>query len=444
MATIEETNLGEELDRQESTEEPTAETKIDAVDSEKTDHEPEVDEPEESVPPTAASPEEIEKPMKTPTKKTESKSPKKESPKKETPKRTPRNETFDENTDSVKPGAYDQPLVVEGKRERTKVTHFASTLTPKVESPKAEAMGGKGAGMALGDIASANEYITKKPTQDLKKLHKLLYLREGQAAHSIVFKKALRKFNGWWFTEKSDDWNKRVSYLQKLKVAEVKHLRAGVGLHHAAPTRDEEISNLMHFLLNPAGKSTQIEAEKKEKAKERKRKRQTKVKMPSKKRKLSGKSDSEDEEDDEDDKEEEEDEVSDDPPSDKEEKKKPTKKAAPKQTSAKKPAAKKSKEKIEDSDEEMEEEKNNKKGDSDTDDSSESGENKEKEKEDTAAPSDSHIEKTVRDLLKTFDLSQVSMKQMVQAVCDKFPDSDLEERKGFLKEMIKKLLSENE
>lgn len=29
------------------------------------------------------------------------------------------------------------------------------------------------------------------------------------------------------------------------------------------------------------------------------------------------------------------------------------------------------------------------------------------------------------------------MKQMVQAVCDKFPESDLEERKGFLKEMIK-------
>ncbi|CAJ0925817.1 unnamed protein product, partial [Mesorhabditis belari] len=174
MATIEETNLGEELDRQESTEEPTAETKIDAVDSRR----------------------------------------------------------------QITNQKWMSPKKV--KKRKDKGDTFASTLTPKVESPKAEAMGGKGAGMALGDIASANEYITKKPTQDLKKLHKLLYLREGQAAHSIVFKKALRKFNGWWFTEKSDDWNKRVSYLQKLKVAEGTFLRAGVGLHHAAPTRDEK------------------------------------------------------------------------------------------------------------------------------------------------------------------------------------------------------------
>ena len=43
---------------------------------------------------------------------------------------------------------------------------------------------------------SANEYISSTATVELKKLHKLLYSREGSAVHALLFKRALRDFNG--------------------------------------------------------------------------------------------------------------------------------------------------------------------------------------------------------------------------------------------------------
>ncbi|CAJ0577579.1 unnamed protein product, partial [Mesorhabditis spiculigera] len=348
-------------------------------------------------------------------------------------------------------GVLDKPLIIEGRRSRVKVDHFV-IATPKAEKQNVEDVAGKGAGMALGDISSANEYITKSRPADLKLLHKLLYRREGQAAHATIFKRALRQFNGWWFDEKSDEWQKRVDILNKMKLADVKKLRSGVGLHHAAPTREKEAENLMNYLLNPSGKSTQAEMAKKEK-KTAAKKRASKAKAtPAKRSKKAANSESEQSEDEPESEDNEEDYAAPTP-----KKRGPPKTASPKKTA-------KSKAKIDS--EEDSDSKSSDEGEDENDDSSvktetkstdekgdvkASGEEEDKEdeeekeaeeEEDPKRPNAALIRKAAGKLLKEFDLTQVSMRQMCDAVCEKFPDSDLVERKSFLKGVITEILQE--
>ena len=56
--------------------------------------------------------------------------------------------------------------------------------------------------------------ITKTKAEDLKLLYKLCY-ESSISVTSIVIKKGLRSFSGWSFTEDSDEFQKRVSQLER-------------------------------------------------------------------------------------------------------------------------------------------------------------------------------------------------------------------------------------
>uniref|UniRef100_A0A1I7XPQ2 DEK_C domain-containing protein n=1 Tax=Heterorhabditis bacteriophora TaxID=37862 RepID=A0A1I7XPQ2_HETBA len=81
-------------------------------------------------------------------------------------------------------------------------------------------------------------------------------------------------------------------------------------------------------------------------------------------------------------------------------------------------------------------------GESDDNDSDKKISTKGKTGTKKAYPSDLVLETVIRELLQIYDLSEVSMKQMCQKVIDKFPGSNLEERKLYLKEKIKAVLAD--
>ncbi|KHJ94152.1 DEK protein [Oesophagostomum dentatum] len=56
-------------------------------------------------------------------------------------------------------------------------------------------------------------------------------------------------------------------------------------------------------------------------------------------------------------------------------------------------------------------------------------------------PSEKELEKVIEELLATFDLAQVSMKQMCQAVIERFPGTNIGNRVDYLKSKIKQCLS---
>ena len=56
--------------------------------------------------------------------------------------------------------------------------------------------------------------ITKTKAKDLKLLYKLCF-ESSISVTSMVIKKGLRSFSGWSFTEDSDEFEKRVSQLER-------------------------------------------------------------------------------------------------------------------------------------------------------------------------------------------------------------------------------------
>lgn len=56
-------------------------------------------------------------------------------------------------------------------------------------------------------------------------------------------------------------------------------------------------------------------------------------------------------------------------------------------------------------------------------------------------PTDSELEKIVKDLLDGADLEMVTMKSVCKQVYDKFPEHDLTSRKDFIKETVRKVIS---
>ncbi|KIH57487.1 DEK protein [Ancylostoma duodenale] len=110
-------------------------------------------------------------------------------------------------------------------------------------------------------------------------------------------------------------------------------------------------------------------------------------------------------------------------------------------STAKTPTAKRSrKSKGSDEKKESETKETSPKTDSDSD-SSEAAKKKTKKTTKKNRPSEQELETVIEELLSTFDLAQVSMKQMCQAVIERFPGTNIGNRVDFLKSKIKQCLS---
>lgn len=74
----------------------------------------------------------------------------------------------------------------------------------------------EGPGTALGEIPRVEASITRFKNDDLKFLHRLLFNVQG---NKNLFKKNIRKFNGFAFDPDSDEHKKKVDFLKKTEVS---------------------------------------------------------------------------------------------------------------------------------------------------------------------------------------------------------------------------------
>lgn len=104
----------------------------------------------------------------------------------------------------------DQPLETEGKRERKNVQRFEEKSEPSSKVDFEE-----GSGTPLGEIPRVEASITRFKNEDLKFLHRLLFKVQG---NNKLFKKNIRKFNGFPFDKDSEEYKKKVETLKKAEV----------------------------------------------------------------------------------------------------------------------------------------------------------------------------------------------------------------------------------
>ncbi|KAL6732245.1 hypothetical protein Aduo_003025 [Ancylostoma duodenale] len=376
----------------------------------------------------------------TPTKEEEKKSPAKTSPKKSSVKKDNKKKENQENDEEAaeqeedehevemheqKKGIFDMPLEVEGKRERHKVERI-SIGTPSVKKAPTELKMGNG--VPLGDIAYIEDQLKKHSANELQVIHRFIY---GHVGKPTIIRREIRRFTGFAFEEDTPEFKHKVAYLQKLTIQQLNMMKKILGLHSGGNTKDALVTTIMVFMMKTVDHERKVPG----------KKRRSTAKTPTAKRSRKSKG-SDEIVDDDDDEEEEEEEREKEKPKEKTPGKTPKKPA-----SARKPRKKKESETKEtspktDSDSDSSEaakKKTKKTTKKDSDDDTSSNSSAEAPQENR--PSEQELETVIEELLSTFDLAQVSMKQMCQAVIERFPGTNIGNRVDFLKSKIKQCLS---
>ncbi|XP_061181760.1 protein DEK-like [Saccostrea echinata] len=375
----------------------------------------------------------------------EEKSPVKSSPKKtinENKKEEESDEEEEEEEEELQPGLLERPVIIESgkRREKKKVERLSMQEPAPKETKKFEV--GDGSGDKLGDCARIEFHISKAKVDDLKALHRLCFNRTGKAT---LIRKNLRLFNGFAFNKNDDEYKKKLANLKKQTVAVLKKICEILDLERKG-VRDEIAERIIDFCLCPKDSGKGIPASKKRKRKSKSGgkaegkkkavKKEKKTKAAAKKKKSSSDAeDSESEEESENESKEEsesssseEEEEEETPPA----KKKKTE--TPKKPAVKKPAPKKeakkerkvSPKKAESSDEESDE------------DSDEEPLVKKKEPQ---PPSDKELKGLIKKILDKANLEEVTMKTVVKQVYARYPTFDLSDRKDFIKETVREMIS---
>ncbi|XP_063217435.1 protein DEK isoform X2 [Bacillus rossius redtenbacheri] len=445
-----------------------------------------------------SSDESSEKGKKVPPKKraTKTKEPKKEV-KKEDKRKEKKKETEDEDeeedesaetdaqvSDSSKVPLLDQPLELEGTRERKKVQRFTEefkaehqTIVP-IDIPE-------GKGDCLGEIPRINAFLQTYRVDNLKPLHRLLFGRLGK---TTLIKNNIKKFNGFDFAKGSDQFEKKKNIISKLDVRNLKVICSVLDLDKKG-TRDDLVVRIAEFLVCPkdsgrpapaarpkrssaqkANKRGFSESEDEHEAPAKPRRKRGKLadakegsaseseeknaKAAGGRRRRKTESDTEGKESEQDEpeaeaeqeeeEEEEEDdadkgdasgEESDEPKSKKKaksnanvnSKKAVNKKSAPKKTANKKAEKKQTGKKRKEKDDKI--------------DGNESSEDEPLSKKSKNPPTDDEIKIYVKEILEGADLEEITMKTVCKQVYGHYPDFDLSHKKDFIKTTVKSLIS---
>nr|CAD7435817.1 unnamed protein product [Timema monikensis] len=140
----------------------------------------------------------------------------------------------------------DQPLELQGTRDRKKVERFTqevkldSSAGTVIEIPE-------GRGDALGDIPIINAAIQRARVESLKPLHKVLFTKVGKIN---FIKNNLKKFNGFNFDSGSDQLEKKKVFISKLQVREIRFIMDVLDLEKKG-NREELSKRMAEFLLCP-------------------------------------------------------------------------------------------------------------------------------------------------------------------------------------------------
>lgn len=148
----------------------------------------------------------------------------------------------DDDANNKSTALFDQPLTVEGIRQRKSTQRF-QLVQP--EAPKVEIL--KGSGVRLGDIARIENNINKYNVKDLKKLYKICFSQVGRKKE---MKKDLKQFNGFNFNRHSSEYEQKKNKLLNLKLMELILLCDLLDLKKF-DTKIALVLRILQFLLKP-------------------------------------------------------------------------------------------------------------------------------------------------------------------------------------------------
>lgn len=328
----------------------------------------------------------------------------------------------------------EKSLIVEGKREKKKVERLTMQVSSLQREPFTIA---QGKGQKLCEIERIHFFLSKKKTDELRNLHKLLYNRPGTVSS---LKKNVGQFSGFPFEKGSIQYKKKEEMLKKFRNAMLKSICEVLDLERSG-VNSELVKRILNFLMHPKPSGKPLPKSKKSSSKGNKKERNSSGMARKAKRTkcpeiLSDESSSDEEEkknkeesSEDEDKESEEEQ----PPKKTSKREKPKQKATPKSKKSVKGA-------------------NVKKADSSTTKKNQNSSKKESESEDSSddeplikklkkPPTDEELKETVKKLLASANLEEVTMKQICKEVYENYPAYDLTERKEFIKTTVKELIS---
>lgn len=342
-------------------------------------------------------------------------------------------EDEEEEEDEEEDEEKEKSLIVEGKREKKKVERLTMQVSSLQREPFTIA---QGKGQKLCEIERIHFFLSKKKTDELRNLHKLLYNRPGTVSS---LKKNVGQFSGFPFEKGSSEYKKKEEMLKKFRNAMLKSICEVLDLERSG-VNSELVKRILNFLMHPKPSGKPLPKSKKTSSKGSKKERNSSGMSRKAKRTkcpeiLSDESSSEEDEkkNKEESSEDEDKESEEEPPKKASKREKPKQKATPKSKKSVKNA-------------------NVKKADSSTTKKNQNSSKKESESEDSSddeplikklkkPPTDEELKETVKKLLASANLEEVTMKQICKKVYENYPAYDLTERKGFIKTTVKELIS---
>ncbi|KFZ59673.1 Protein DEK, partial [Antrostomus carolinensis] len=332
----------------------------------------------------------------------------------------------DEEEEEEEEEEKEKSLIVEGKREKKKVDRLTMQVSSLQKEPFTIT---PGKGQKLCEIERIQFFLSKKKTDELRNLHKLLYNRPGTVAS---LKKNVGQFSGFPFEKGSDQYKKKEEMLKKFRNAMLKSICEVLDLERSG-VNSELVTRILNFLMHPKSSGKPLPKSKKTPSKGGKKERSStgttrKAKRTKCPEILSDESSSEDEKKEKDDSSEE-----------KESEDEPPRKASKREKSKKIAKTKKAVKGA-----------NVKKADSSTTKKNQNSSRKESESENSSddeplikklkkPPTDEELKETVKNLLANANLEEVTMKQICKKVYENYPSYDLSDRKDFIKETVKEV-----
>jgi len=158
----------------------------------------------------------------------------------------------------------EQPTILEGKRSRKPTLRLEiSELVPaKKELPIPQ-----GHGKPLGEIEYINYKISHASTDALSRMRSICFGRRGNKA---TIRKNLREFNGFEFQRNSNEYQKHLSNLTKLKKDQLRSISNILGLPSTGRNTDHA-ERILNFLMEPIDEGKRVPGKKSSVRKSKKR-----------------------------------------------------------------------------------------------------------------------------------------------------------------------------
>ncbi|XP_058141271.1 protein DEK isoform X1 [Dasypus novemcinctus] len=138
----------------------------------------------------------------------------------------------------------EKSLIVEGKREKKKVERLTMQVSSLQREPFTIA---QGKGQKLCEIERIHFFLSKKKTDELRNLHKLLYNRPGTVSS---LKKNVGQFSGFPFEKGSVQYKKKEEMLKKFRNAMLKSICEVLDLERSG-VNSELVKRILNFLMHP-------------------------------------------------------------------------------------------------------------------------------------------------------------------------------------------------